>query len=442
MDPGLSRRAQKTLKELLPAFATGRHASQHSDKPDNSTIDLSSALNEVIHPELLEFLKSTVEEHVTSEALASRSASLHGGNTVLREALASFFNTYFQPIHTVKPEHIVLTTGASDAIENVIHAVCDDGDSVLVPGPHWPGFTTLLQRKVNITPIIAQPPTYSHWDNYLVPSLQAAYDFSDQKARIKAVLLCNPNTPLSRCYPRKTMLELMEFCQERGLHLICDEVYALTGLATKEQDGADADAKAKSTPAPAEEFVSALSLTEPLVPEGAVKVDPSRVHVVWSASGVFGLGGLKIGCLITQQNPTLHTLLALSTTPPSTLSTLYLTHLLTWPYLPTLLALARERLSTSYHLLASFLRAAHIDFVPPTHGLVLFAKLGAGVRGAEQEAAFFEDLGARGGVRVAQGRWFREGEKEFGWCRVRFSVEERVMGVAVARLGKFLESRG
>lgn len=43
-----------------------------------------------------------------------------------------------------------------------------------------------------------------------------------------------------------------------------------------------------------ETFVSALSLTEPLVPEGAVKVDPSRVHLVWSASRLFGLGGLKI----------------------------------------------------------------------------------------------------------------------------------------------------
>ena len=43
-----------------------------------------------------------------------------------------------------------------------------------------------------------------------------------------------------------------------------------------------------------ETFVSALSLTEPLVPEGAVKVDPSRVHVVWDASRLFGLGGLKV----------------------------------------------------------------------------------------------------------------------------------------------------
>jgi aspartate/methionine/tyrosine aminotransferase len=63
--------------------------------------------------------------------------SPNGGDSQLREALASFFNQYSSPAHTIRPEHIVLTAGASDAIESVIHAVCDDGDSVLVPGPSW-----------------------------------------------------------------------------------------------------------------------------------------------------------------------------------------------------------------------------------------------------------------------------------------------------------------
>jgi aspartate/methionine/tyrosine aminotransferase len=60
-----------------------------------------------------------------------------GGDPLLREALALFFSNYFQSVHTVKSEHIVLTAGASDGIESLIHAVCDDGDSVLIPGPLW-----------------------------------------------------------------------------------------------------------------------------------------------------------------------------------------------------------------------------------------------------------------------------------------------------------------
>lgn len=128
--------------------------------------------------------------------------------------------------------------------------------------------------------VVARPPTYQNFDNYLLPSLQAAYDFSADKSKIKAVLICNPHNPTARCYTRKSLIECMEFCQERGLHFISDEIYALTRL--------------NDTPTGSPGFVSALSLTEPLVPEGAVKIDPSRVHVVWAASKVFGVGGLRI----------------------------------------------------------------------------------------------------------------------------------------------------
>lgn len=203
----------------------------------------------------------------------------------------------------MKPDHLVLTARATDAIENVIHAVCDDGDSVIVPGPYWcelclsfrlsytahsttDGFEPILKSRANVNIIVARPPTYQNYDNYLLPSLQAAYDFSAEKSRIKAVLICNPHNPLSRCYPRRSLIECMEFCQERGLHLISDEIYALSTLTDAPDDSPS--------------FVSALALTEPLVPEGAVKIDPSRVHVVWSASKLFGSSGLRVVSQVPQ----------------------------------------------------------------------------------------------------------------------------------------------
>jgi aspartate/methionine/tyrosine aminotransferase len=142
------------------------------------------------------------------------------------------------------------------------------------------GYDPILKSRPNVNIITAHPPTYQKYDNYLLPSLQAAYDFSADKSRIKAVILCNPNNPTSRCYPRKSIVECMEFCQERGLHLISDEIFALASL--------------NNPPSESPPFVSALSLTEPLVPEGAVKIDPSRVHVVWSASKLFGSSGFRV----------------------------------------------------------------------------------------------------------------------------------------------------
>ncbi|RAR16495.1 spindle pole body component alp14 [Stemphylium lycopersici] len=419
----MMKRTKKTLQELVPAFAASARPPQQAGP---LPIDLSRALNETIHPELLEFFKSTVENSVTSEAFAAPAASLNGGDQRLRDALAAFFNTCFNPIHAVKPNQIVLTAGATDAIENVIHAVCDPGDYVLAPGPHWPGFDIILKRKANVNLILAKPPTYSHWDNYLVPSLQATYDFSDQRSRIKAVLVCNPNNPLSRCYPRSTLLELMEFCQERGLHLICDEVSALIKL-----NGTDDTAP---------DFVSALSLTEPFVPEGAVKVDPSRVHVIWSASKLFGMSGFKVGCIISQQNPSLLQAMALTSTHPSTLSTSHLAALLSWSQLPTLLALSSERLTRSYNILASFLQQQNVAYVVPSHGLFLFARLARKATTEKDEERFYHELDMRGVV-VARGTAFKGVDKDFGWARLRFSIPVAQMEDAVRRMGLFLEKR-
>ena len=59
------------------------------------------------------------------------------GDSVLREALASFFNRFFKPAVPVAHEHIVLTAGAGTCLEALVHSICEDGDSVIIPGPYW-----------------------------------------------------------------------------------------------------------------------------------------------------------------------------------------------------------------------------------------------------------------------------------------------------------------
>ena len=134
MDSGLSLRMQTAIKELVP-LAAAVAPPKHPDP--TSPLDLASAQNELLRAELLEFFKTTVEDNVTGQTLFSPDLFSQQSQRQLRGALATFCNTHFNPIHPVKPEHIVLTAGATDALESVIHAVCDDGDSVLVPGPRW-----------------------------------------------------------------------------------------------------------------------------------------------------------------------------------------------------------------------------------------------------------------------------------------------------------------
>ncbi|KAL5411671.1 hypothetical protein PMIN03_004711 [Paraphaeosphaeria minitans] len=290
------------------------------------------------------------------------------------------------------------------------------------------GFERITRTRQNVNIVVARPPTYQNFDNYLLPSIQAAYDFAADKSRIKAVLICNPNNPTSRCYTQKSLIECMEFCQERGLHFISDEIYALTTLNDTRPNNA--------------KFVSALSLTEPLVPEGAVKIDPSRVHVIWAASKLFGSSGFRIGCLVSQQNPKLLSALSLLTYwHANTLASLYLSHLLTWPQLPTLIALNSERLTASYRLLATVLQQLDVTFMTPTDGIFVFAKLAKHAQSIEDEQDFFHRLALQG-VLLGPGNAYKGVERDYGWARIRFSIPIKVMEVALERITTFVTIEG
>jgi aspartate/methionine/tyrosine aminotransferase len=88
--------------------------------------------------------------------------------------------------------------------------------------------------------------------------------------------MCNPNNPLGRCYPKSVLAECLRFCQEKDIHLISDEIYALSVF----------DALDHTEAAP---FESVLSLDLELV-----GCDLGRVHTIWSMSKDFGCSGLRM----------------------------------------------------------------------------------------------------------------------------------------------------
>lgn len=51
--------------------------------------------------------------------------------------------------------------------------------------------------------------------------------------RLTPQILCNPQNPLGRTYPRDTLLAYARFCEERDLHLVSDEIYAMSVYENK-----------------------------------------------------------------------------------------------------------------------------------------------------------------------------------------------------------------
>lgn len=130
----------------------------------------------------------------------------------------------------------------------------------------------------------------------------------------------------------------------------------------------------------------------------------------------------------------------LTTTYTNTISSMFLSVLLSLPQLPTLLLLNSEWLTASYQILADCLHKWNIEFVQPTHGLFVFARLAKNIRTAGQERSYFDEL-LKAGLKVSPGRSYRGKEGKFGWARIRFSVADEVMREAAAKLDAILEKQ-
>lgn len=141
--------------------------------------------------------------------------------------------------------------------------------------PYWNGFDFGIRVRSSVNPVLVT--VDSHADNFsdkLLPALERAYHSAS--CPIKALMITNPQNPLSVCYPRKVLEQCLQFCAKVKIHFISDEVYALSTFQSP--DLADP-----------EPFVSVLSLDL-----DTIGIDKSYVHMVWSTSKDFGQSGLRL----------------------------------------------------------------------------------------------------------------------------------------------------
>jgi aspartate/methionine/tyrosine aminotransferase len=54
--------------------------------------------------------------------------------------VARFFNQHFKPLHPVEMDHVLVTDGATTALEAVAYALAESGDAFLLGRPHYQQF--------------------------------------------------------------------------------------------------------------------------------------------------------------------------------------------------------------------------------------------------------------------------------------------------------------
>lgn len=186
------------------------------------------------------------------------------------------WSTYYRH-HGIEVEtgDLLVTGGASEALQLAFLATCDPGDEILVPEPFFAPYTGMA--AISGVWLVGVP----FGEGFAPPSL--AEIATRITPRTRALLICSPNNPTGTVYPAELLAEIGRLCHNAGLYLLSDETYRELVF-----DGPAAP--------------SVLSL--PGLEDEPVVID--------SVSKRFNACGLRIGTLVTRNRPLMSAILEIA----------------------------------------------------------------------------------------------------------------------------------
>lgn len=136
----------------------------------------------------------------------------------LRRSISSYLERRFALQYN--PENqILVTVGASEAVDLALRAIIEPGDEVLVPEPTYVSYapTTVLAGGVAVS-----VPTYEKDDFRL--TAQVIEELITPKT--KAIIFCYPNNPTGAVMEEQDLKEIAEVLRKHNILVISDEIYA------------------------------------------------------------------------------------------------------------------------------------------------------------------------------------------------------------------------
>ncbi len=217
-------------------------------------------------------------DFVTPEPIiAAGRAALEDGHThytpatglmELRVAISDFYRQRYQV--DVSPQRIVVTPGASGALQLALGVLMNPGEQVLMADPGYPcnrNFVYLLNGE----PVSVQVDAETDYQ-LTAPLLEKAWS-DPVNSRVSAVMLASPSNPTGTLVGQQQMNEIHALVQRRDATLIVDEIYH--GLVYEGDE------------------YTALSLVD--------DASTDNVFVINSFSKYFGMTGWRVGWLVAPE---------------------------------------------------------------------------------------------------------------------------------------------
>lgn len=141
------------------------------------------------------------------------------GLPALRQRIADHYQ-YFYNLE-VGPERIVITTGSSGGFVLSFLAAFEAGDRVALASPGYPAYRNILQAVgVEVVDIPVGPET-----NFQPTPEIIEQSLEETRGRLDGLIIASPSNPTGTMIEPEELKALVEFCQQKHIRLISDEIY-------------------------------------------------------------------------------------------------------------------------------------------------------------------------------------------------------------------------
>lgn len=139
------------------------------------------------------------------------------GMPALRQEISGYLKNRFSV--DFSPENLIVTIGASEAIDITLRATIDDFDEVLIPDPSYVSY----EPCVRLCGGVAKPVSTSAKDEFKLTKENLEKAITD---KTKALIYSYPNNPTGATMSEADIKEIIPVILKHDLLIIADEIYA------------------------------------------------------------------------------------------------------------------------------------------------------------------------------------------------------------------------
>ncbi len=162
------------------------------------------------------------------------------------------------------PENIIVTTGAKQSLFNILYTLLNPQDEVILLAPYWVSYPEMVKMCYGV-PVVVTPEDGTFY--HRMAEIEQAVS-----AYTRAIIVNSPNNPSGVMYPPEFIAELVDYCERKGIYLICDDIYHKLVFDRKEW--------------------------HPAYAYSDKSIDDGHVIVVNGVSKAYGMTGFRIGWVI------------------------------------------------------------------------------------------------------------------------------------------------